>query len=147
MDPVEVREERVATGGAPGYAAPPGTVAPGTAPAAGASYYRSGVYPVGYRAVQLIWLIVGVVNAILALDFIFRAAGAHDTGFVSFIEGIGAALAAPFDGIFNNVVANGRYMLRWSDLVAIAIYSLIAWGVTKLVRIIATSDRGTPAAY
>jgi hypothetical protein len=166
MDPIEVREERVATNTGPapaqgvapvepvapagsaslvGSPAPVAAGAPVAASTASTNTYSSrvGVYPVGYRTIQLIWLIVGVVNIILALDFIFRAAGADTrTGFAHYIARLGGWLAAPFDGIFNTTVVNGTSVFKWADVLAVAIYSLAAWGVTKAVRIAATPKTG-----
>lgn len=167
MDPIEVREERVATnsGAVPaGNAAPaergfpvqpaaapvaapvaatPVAQAPVAPAAAGTSVYSSrvGVYPVGYRAIQLIWLIVGVIDIILALDFIFKAANANNTGFAHYIYRLAGWLAAPFSGIFNNTATNGT-VFRWADVLAIVIYSVAGWIVTKLVRITATPRTG-----
>lgn len=167
MDPVEVREERVTTGTVPDpvaaapvaavpVAAAPVAAAPVVAPVApapvavapaatGTTVYtsRTGVYPVGYRAIQAVWLVVGILNIILAMDFIFRAAGANATGFAQLVYGLGRRLAAPFDGIFNTTaVAGGTSVFRWSDLLAIAVYSIIAWIVTKVIRISATPRTG-----
>lgn len=139
MDPVEVREERVATGAPP---VPP-AVAYGTAPAYGSYSIRS-VYPVAYRAIQLVWFVVGVINAILALDFAFRLLKANATGFVDFIYGLAYPLASPFDGIFRDTISRSSLVVRWGDLLAIAIYSLIAWGITRLIRIMA-AGRGSSA--
>jgi hypothetical protein len=101
------------------------------------------VYPVGYRSIQLIWLIAGVVDFILALDFIFRAVGAHNTGFAHYIYRIGGWLAAPFLGIFNTTVAaNGTSVIQWADVLAVAIYTVAAWVVTKLIRILTTPRTG-----
>jgi hypothetical protein len=131
-EPVEVRDEQYVAGrGAMG------------APVGG----RTAVVPVGYRARQIIWLAVGIVNAILALRFIFLAAGAGDSGFASFIHTVGSALAAPFRGIFANTTSNG-HPLEWADLVAIAVYTLAAWVAAKIVMISKVrEDRGVPAAY
>jgi hypothetical protein len=124
-------------------AAAPVAAAP-VAPAAGTSVYSSrvGVYPVGYRTVQLIWLIAGVVDLILALDFIFRAANANNTGFAHYIYRIGGWLAAPFNGIFNNTTASNGTVFRWGDVLAIVIYTVAAWIIAKLVRISATPRTG-----
>ena len=123
--------------------APVAAAAP-VAPAAGTSVYSSrvGVYPVGYRTIQLIWLIAGVVDLILALDFIFRAANANNTGFAHYIYRLGGWLAAPFNGIFNNTTASNGTVLRWGDVLAVVIYTVAAWIVTKLVRISATPRTG-----
>ncbi len=165
MDPIEVREERVATnaGGVPLVPAetvpaaapvaaapvsPPLTATPvaaaPVAPASGTSVYSSrvGVYPVGYRTIQLIWLIAAVVDIILALDFIFWAAKANNTGFAHYIYRLGGWLAAPFDGIFNTTRTASGSVIRWSDVLAIVIYTVAAWIVAKLVRISATPRTG-----
>src|SRR5258706_4892690 len=143
-EPVEVRDEQ--------YVAGRGTVAgpPGTAPVAGRSMYagRTAVVPVGYRARQLVWLAAGIVNAILALRFIFLGAGAEDSGFAGFIYAAGSALVAPFRGIIGTSSAGNGHPLEWADLVAIAIYTLAAWIVAKIVMIsMVREDRGVPAAY
>jgi hypothetical protein len=113
-------------------------------PAAGTSVYSSrvGVYPMGYRTIQLIWLIAGVVDIILALDFIFRAANANNTGFAHYIYRLGGWLAAPFNGIFNNTTTANGTVFRWGDVLAIVIYTVAAWIITKLVRITSTPRTG-----
>jgi hypothetical protein len=142
-EPVEVRDEQ--------YVAGRGTVPAAGAPVAGGrGVYagRTAVVPVGYRARQIIWLVVGIVNAILALRFIFLAAGAEDSGFAAFIYTAGSALAAPFRGIFGTSSAGNGHPLEWADLVAIAIYTLAAWVVAKIVMISKVREDGSvPAAY
>jgi hypothetical protein len=89
-----------------------------------------------------VWLVVGVVDVILALDFLFRALSANNTGFANFIYTVGGVLGAPFDGIFGNTVnVTSNQVIgidRWADLMAIAIYSLIAAGISQLARITMT---------
>ena len=140
MDPVEYRESRVATPVEPvAPVTPVAPVEPVVAPR-----YATGVvstvrmYPVGSRAIQITWFVIGLIDAVLAFDFVFRLAAANDVGFARLIYGLGRILAAPFDGIFNISVADGVYVARWSDLLAIAVYSLIGAGITKLIRIMAT---------
>lgn len=154
MDPIDVREERVTTGtgAAPAEGAPPVERAATPAPAApvsaaapgatGTSVYssRTTAYPVAYRSIQLVWLIAGVVDIILALHFIFRAAAANNTGFAHYVFRIGGWLAAPFEGIFNTT---GNGTIRWADVLAVVIYSIAAWIVTKVVRITAAPRKGT----
>lgn len=155
MDPVDIREERITTGaGVPPAGGPPpvnpyGVPPPVSpygvagAPATTAVYTRTSIYPAGWRTIQLIWLIVGVVDIIIALDFVFRAAGGHDRGFAHFVYRLGGWLAAPFDGIFNTTaVAHGTSVFRWSDVLAVAIYSIAAWILAKLVRILSTPRTG-----
>ncbi|HZB97838.1 MAG TPA: hypothetical protein VE219_04490 [Candidatus Sulfotelmatobacter sp.] len=133
---------------APVAGTPVAPVTPVAAPPVGTAVYsrRVGVYPVAYRAIQIVWLIVGIIDAILALDFVFRALKANDVGFADFIYGLAGALAAPFDGIFGDTITRTSYVLRWGDLVAIAIYTLIALAVVKLIRIWSTPRTVPPAA-
>lgn len=130
MEPYEVHEQRVA-------GTQPVTPVTG-APVGGVASTRYGVYPAAYRGIQLVWLIVGIVDTIIGLDFLFRALKANDTGFADLIYAVGGALAAPFDGIFGNTVTRSSYILRWSDILAILIYTLIGFGIVKLIRIMAS---------
>lgn len=157
MDPT-VRNDRVATDTG---VAPAEEVAPGTtplvghrAPVAAVTPARSaapvatgtGGYSVGSRLTQLVWLIAGVADIILALDFAFRAVPANNTGFAHYIYRLGGWLGAPFDGIFSTTTANhGTSVFRWSDVLAVVIYSVAAWIVARLVRITSPSRRGVGA--
>jgi hypothetical protein len=156
MDPYEVREERVTSGAvppdgvAPGASPPPAAPATPVAPAAPVAAGSSSVYtsrtsvtPVGSRASQAIWLIVAVVDIVLVLDFVFRAAAANNTGFAHYVYRIGEKLSVPFDGIFNTTVRNGTSALRWADVLAVVIYSILGWIVTKAISIAYTPKTGS----
>ncbi|HEX4755453.1 MAG TPA: hypothetical protein VH661_06850 [Candidatus Dormibacteraeota bacterium] len=163
MDPVDYREERVSTGTA-SAATPVATPAPATAPGVATVRPAAGPYiptpapttttrtyasraPTSgsSRLAQFVWLVVGVVDAILALDFIFRAAGGANTGFAHYVYRIGGWLSAPFAGIFTNTpITNGRTFVRWADVLAVLIYTLAALAVVKLVQIVAPPRVRTP---
>ncbi len=122
MEPVQVHEERVVT---PRTASSTTTVA-----------------SPGYRIGALVWLIAGILDVILAFDFLFRALKANTVGFADFIYSLGGPLASPFDGIFGVTVTNTTYVVRWADLLAIAVYSLVALAIVK-VMLIASTPRTT----
>jgi hypothetical protein len=139
MDPVQVQERQVVTSTTvPASTTPYATTAPVAGYSAVGTSQATTVVPLGYRVSQAIWLVVGIMDVILALDFVFRLAKANATGFVNFIYNLAGPLAAPFDGIFGVTITNHSYVSRWGDIVAIVIYSLIAAALTALVRIIAT---------
>jgi len=95
------------------------------------------------RAEQAVWLVAGVVDALLAIRFVFKLLGAStQASFVTFIYDLTQVFVAPFHGIFNTV-ASGRSVFEPESLVAIAIYSLIGWGLASLVRV---TTRGGPSA-
>ena len=133
---------------APAAVAPARAAAPvAAAPVAAAPVYGAPVVnPMGYRLIQLVWLAVGVVDVILALDFIFWVTKANNTGFAHYIYRIGGKLSAPFDGIFNTTATHTGSVLRWSDILAIVVYTVAAWIVAKLVRIMSTQRPGVPTA-
>lgn len=159
MDPVEVREQRVSTGSpvAPTPASEPATpdasvdavgrraATPATVePATTRTYSSRSVYTSTNRVNQFIWLLAGIAGAILVLDFIFRAAGGANTGFAHYIYRLGGWLAAPFDGIFSNAIVN-HTLIRWADVLALVVYTLAAFALTRLVLIM-SRPRGAPIA-
>jgi hypothetical protein len=86
------------------------------------------------RAVQVVWWIVGFVDILLAIRFLLKLLGGSTvSGFVTFMYNITQPLVAPFHGIFNTTV-QGRSILEPESLVAIAIYSLIGWGIVSLIH-------------
>jgi len=86
-------------------------------------------------AQRIIWFITGVINALIAIRFILLLLGANQSaGFVDFIYGVTGVLVAPFVGIFGQPTY-GQFMFEWSSILAIAVYSLIAWGLAKLITL------------
>jgi uncharacterized protein YggT (Ycf19 family) len=109
----------------------------GTRTPAVAEPRRTATY--SYRAVSVIWLIGGVVAAVLGIRFAFELLGAsQEATFTSFMYSITAPLVAPFQGIFPSPARHG-YVFDGAALLAIVIYLLVTWGVVALVRIASTS--------
>ena len=88
-----------------------------------------------FRAYQIIWYILGVVEILLVFRILFKALGANPTGFVSFIYNLSDPLALPFAGIFQITVAKTN-LIEWSTFVAMAVYAIVAYGVVKLIQLI-----------
>ncbi len=86
-----------------------------------------------------IWLILGIVETLLAFRFVLKLFGANpDNGFVNFIYSISAPLDAPFRGIFTTPTAQGNVttsVFETSIVVAMVVYALIAWGIVKLATL------------
>ncbi len=99
----------------------------------------------GFKLRQLVWLAAGVVDAILALDFIFKLIGANAIGFVAFIGNLATALSSPFRGILATTVTAGAHVAYWPDVVAIVVYAIAAWIVVALIGIVATPRATRPA--
>ncbi|MDB5179610.1 MAG: Membrane protein involved in colicin uptake [Candidatus Saccharibacteria bacterium] len=86
-------------------------------------------------AQRFIWFIAGVIDALIAIRFVLLLLGANQSaGFVDFIYGISSVLVAPFVGIFGEPIY-GRFLFEWSSVLAIIVYSLIAWGIVRLITL------------
>src|SRR5688500_20342736 len=83
------------------------------------------------KARQVVYLLFGIVEGLIAIRFILRALGANpETPFASFIYGVTAPFLAPFAGLFGTPVFNGS-VLEWHSLVAIVVYMLLAWALAR----------------
>lgn len=85
---------------------------------------------------KVIWLVAGIIIALLALRILFLLLGANQGApFVDFIYGLSGIFAWPFYGVFSYTPAYGHSVFEVSSIVAILIYALIAWGLGKLVTV------------
>ena len=114
-------------------------------PVAPVTHSRTSVYREGgvnSRAVAAVWWIVGFIDALIAIRFVLKLFGANPAPFVRFIYDVTWPLVAPFHGIFNTDQV-GRTILEPESLVAIAIYTLIGWGIVSLIRILSRPSSRT----
>jgi hypothetical protein len=89
-----------------------------------------------YWIATVVYFILGVLEVILALRFIFRLLGANQgSGFVAFLYTLSHVFVAPFNGIFNDQAIGNVSVFEVSTLVAMVIYALIAWGLVSLGRV------------
>ncbi len=90
-------------------------------------------------ATNVVWFIVGLIEIVLGLRFIFKILGANpDSGFISFLYSVSGVLSAPFDTIFGvkaTATQNGVSLFEPSILVAMLIYLLLGWGIVKLLNL------------
>jgi uncharacterized protein YggT (Ycf19 family) len=97
-----------------------------------------------YRAVQVIWMVTGLVTILVGIRFVLKLLGASTlSGFVSFIYGLTDALIAPFRAIFTNPSGSSS-TIDLAALVAIVVYALIGWGLVSIVKLI-TAPKGARA--
>jgi hypothetical protein len=116
--------------------------APASAPAP-VSITEEGRY--NFRAAAIVSFVVGVVDILIAARFLGKLLGASaQSTFVSFINTVSGPLVAPFQGIFGNGGSKAN-SFETADLVAIAAYAVIGWGLVMLIRIV-TAPRGTRPA-
>lgn len=86
---------------------------------------------------QIIWTIAAIITVLLALRFIFVLFGANPSnGFANFIYNTSHPLVSPFFSLFNyHVYIKGTSRFEGYTLVAMVIYLLFAWLLTRLVSL------------
>lgn len=85
---------------------------------------------------RIIWFIAGVILVLLAFRFILILLGANQSnGFANFIYSASYPLARPFFGLFSYNLQYGVSKVEVSTLVAAAVYTVIAFGISKLALI------------
>jgi hypothetical protein len=91
----------------------------------------------GYRAVQLVWLLLTVAEAFVALRVIFRAVSANPAaGFVRFVDTVAGVLVAPFHPVVADARLGGGGVLEIGSLVAMAVFLAAALVLVRLIRIL-----------
>lgn len=96
------------------------------------SYHSRSTKPL-YRGTQLIWYIVGLIEALLAFRFLLKLLSANaNSGFASLIYTVSAPLTIPFTSVFRKSTLENS-IFEWTTLLAMLVYLLIGWGITKLL--------------
>ncbi len=93
------------------------------------------------RLAALIWLFFGVINILLALRLVLQLLAANPTtGFARVIYDISSIFMAPFV----NLVASpqvGSGILEIPAIIAMVVYTLAAWIIVRLFRVLFTPAR------
>lgn len=85
-----------------------------------------------YRATQIVWYILGIIEALLLIRFFLKLLGANPAaGFTDLIYSITAPLAAPFLNVFRVTRVEGN-VFEWTTLLAMLVYWLVALAIVKL---------------
>lgn len=99
-----------------------------------------------FKATQLIWLLFGILEALIALRIGLKLIGANpDSPIVALIYGFTYLFLFPFEGMTVTPAAGGM-VLELSSFFAMAIYALIAWAVERTVWVIFYRPRGPVVA-
>jgi len=88
-----------------------------------------------YKATQVVWYILGLLEVLLAFRFILKLFGANPAaGFTSFIYGVTYIFATPFLNVIRVTEVAGS-IFEWTTLLAMVVYWIIAVGIIKLFLI------------
>lgn len=94
------------------------------------------------KAAQIVWFIIGVIVALLALRIVLALLGANlANAFASFIYDITDPFVAPFRGLLQiGEFQAGVSRFELETVVAILVYLLIGWGIASAVRLASKND-------
>jgi hypothetical protein len=85
-----------------------------------------------FRGTQIVWYILGILEALLMFRFVLKLLAANPSaGFSSFIYGVTYPFAAPFLSVFRSPRVEGS-VLEWTTLLAMLVYYLIALALIRL---------------
>lgn len=84
---------------------------------------------------RLIWYIVGVIAALLALRIVLLLLNANpETPFVDLVYSLSNIFVVPFSGIFTQPDYT-RVYVDTSSIIAIVVYWIVAIGLVKLINL------------
>jgi hypothetical protein len=96
-----------------------------------------------FKATQLIWLALGIVEALIALRVILKLIGANPASlFAAFIYNLSDIFLFPFAGLVGTPTS-GNMSLEFSSIIAMFVYALLAWIVERIVWLIFYRPRGS----
>jgi len=95
-----------------------------------------------FKVTQLIWLFLGILEALIALRIGLKLIGANpESSIVALIYGLTFLFLFPFEGMIATPTV-GSMVLELSSLFAMLIYALIAWAVERTVWVLFYRPRG-----
>ena len=97
-----------------------------------------------FKATQLIWLFLGILEVLIALRIGLKLIGANpDSPIVALIYGFTYLFLFPFEGMTATPTA-GSIVLELSSFFAMLIYGLIGWAMERIVWVLFYRPRGGP---
>jgi hypothetical protein len=95
-----------------------------------------------FKVTQLIWLFLGILEALIALRIGLKLIGANpESPIVTLIYGLTFLFLFPFEGMVT-APSSGSIVLELSSFFAMLIYALIAWAVERTVWVLFYRPRG-----
>jgi len=95
-----------------------------------------------FKATQLIWLLLGLLEGVLGLRFIFKLMGVNPSNaFASFLYNLTDFFVRPFASLTGAPAAGGM-VFEFSTLLAMIIYALVGWALVRIVYVLFYRPRG-----
>lgn len=90
----------------------------------------------------MIWLLLGLVEAAIALRVIFKLIGVNAANsFATLLYNVTNLFVAPFTSLTGAPAAGGS-VLEISSIIAMVVYLLIAWALASIVNVLFYRPRG-----
>jgi len=90
----------------------------------------------GWRAVQLVYLVFGIIDGLLIIRVVLKLLGANPhAAFSSWVYNVTNVFNAPFHNLLPTI-GNEQSQLEMSVVIAILVYGLIAWALARFVNIV-----------
>ena len=95
-----------------------------------------------FKVTQLIWLLLGILEALIALRVVFKLIGVNAANpFAAFLYNVTHIFVAPF-ATLTGAPAAGGMVLEISSIIAMIVYLLIAWALERIVYVLFYRPRG-----
>ncbi len=95
-----------------------------------------------FKVTQLIWLLLGILESMIALRVVFKLLGVNAANaFATLLYGVTNLFIAPFESLAGAPAAGGM-VLEISSIIAMIVYALMAWGLERIVYVVFYRPRG-----
>ncbi|MBW6474603.1 MAG: YggT family protein [Anaerolineaceae bacterium] len=95
-----------------------------------------------FKLTQVIWLLLGFLESVLALRFLFKLIGVNPANsFATLLYGFTNLFVAPFANLTGTPSAEGM-VFEFTTLIAMLVYALVFYGLERLVYVIFYRERG-----
>ncbi len=99
-----------------------------------------------FKATQMIWLLVGLLEAGIALRVVFKLIGVNAANsFATLLYSVTDLFVAPFASLTGAPAAGGM-VLEISSIIAMIVYLLIGWAMERIVYVLFYRPRGGPVS-
>ena len=99
-----------------------------------------------FKATQLVWLFLGILEVMLALRIGLKLIGANPSSPIAvFIYSFTSFFLLPFTGLTGTPTAGGM-VLEISSVIAMVVYALIGWALERIIWLIFYRPRGPEVA-
>ena len=96
-----------------------------------------------FKATQLIWLLLGLLEAAIALRVLFKLIAVNAANpFAALLYNVTDLFVAPFASLIGAPAAGGM-VLEISSIIAMIVYMLIAWALERIVYVLFYRPRGS----